>query len=155
MIFDKLSNLYLYRESIPCYDLVSNAIDDLQRRKGSVVLSEEIICNQSEYSTHDKGLKGYEIHKKHMDIQLLLDGCEIIDIADVDTLAPREKFNEEEDIGFFDGEKIGSIHISPGFFCILFPNEPHEPCLSSEDRHTIVKKVVFKINCTDYTKRDA
>jgi len=75
----------------------------------------------STYRTHIKGEKGYEVHHRETDVQVVLSGHEAV-----------------------DGDLPVRCCARPGYFMVFFPGEAHEPGLTSDIQDS-VKKAVFKI----------
>jgi beta-galactosidase beta subunit len=64
-----------------------------------------------------------------------------------------EEYNSEKDIAFYETpEEITKVILKPGLFCILFPDDAHQPaCLI--DKPAEVRKVVIKIRLDQESKK--
>ncbi len=84
-----------------------------------------------------------EAHRKYMDIQYIVDGEEIMGYAPLEQLQLVGEFNEEGDIGRYDGQ-WQFISIPAGFCYVVFPEDGHLPsgCLETPCH---VKKIVLKM----------
>lgn len=103
----------------------------------------------SECETFDKDSDGndrpFEAHKKFADIHFVISGDEGIGYADVDTLEPVTEYNDEQDYLLLSGE-VNHLHLNPGDFCIVFPEDAHIPQMTAgADRHLKKAVVKFKI----------
>ena len=87
--------------------------------------------------------KCFEAHRKNIDIHYVLQGEERFGYAHVDTLTPKNEYNEEGDYQFFTG-RADYVTLRSGDFCITFPEDAHIPCLTCGEAET-VKKVILKI----------
>lgn len=101
----------------------------------------------SELETSDFDKEGkektiLEAHKKYLDIHYVIDGSEGVGYAHIDTLTPTTEYNEEEDYILLTGRK-DKVILSPGEFCIVFPEDAHAPGM--EGVGTYLKKTVVKI----------
>ena len=86
-----------------------------------------------------------EVHHEYFDIQLPLSGEEVIGVGRFDPVAPGD-FDEEKDIGFYDGVAVEPLTLRPGEFAILYPDAcAHAPCCSEDAAGTPIRKVVVKV----------
>ena len=86
-----------------------------------------------------------EVHHNYFDIQLPLSGEEVIGIGKFGPTAQGD-FNEEKDIGFYDGIAVEPLVLRPGEFVILYPNTcAHAPCCSEDTAGTPIRKIVIKV----------
>lgn len=146
MIFDSLDKLYLYEAAFPSLQTVRQILEDkdlLNKAPGSYT-TEDSNCryNICEYETVKE--KEFEIHQKEADVQIMLEGSEVM------TSAPRElgrkakAYDKEQDITFVGGSQCVNLIGSPGYFTIFLPGEPHSPGLAMSSQEK-VKKIVFKL----------
>ena len=86
-----------------------------------------------------------EVHHEYFDIQLPLSGEEVIGVGRFDSATPGE-FDEEKDIGFYDGVAVKPLTLRSGEFAILHPNTcAHAPCCSEDAAGTPIRKIVIKV----------
>ena len=86
-----------------------------------------------------------EVHHEYFDIQVPLSGEEMIGVGRFDPSTPGD-FDEEKDIGFYDGTVVEPLTLRPGEFAILYPNTcAHAPCCSEDAAGTPIRKVVIKV----------
>ena len=86
-----------------------------------------------------------EVHHEYFDIQVPLSNAEIIGVGRFDPATPGD-FNEEKDIGFYDGVAVEPLRLRPGEFAILYPETcAHAPCCSEDAAGTPVRKIVVKV----------
>ena len=86
-----------------------------------------------------------EVHHEYFDIQVPLSDAEIIGVGRFDPATPGD-FNEEKDIGFYDGVAVEPLRLRPGEFAILYPETcAHVPCCSEDAAGTSVRKIVVKV----------
>jgi YhcH/YjgK/YiaL family protein len=84
-----------------------------------------------------------ELHRKYIDIQLLLRGPEEVFgwSEKKDCLTPVAEFDEAKDIQLFTDTPQCFYTVGEGQFSILYPEDGHAPMLG--EGH--VKKCIFKI----------
>lgn len=83
-----------------------------------------------------------EVHDKYIDIQVPISKTEKMGwTARCDLKTPKDKFNTEKDIQFFEDKSSLIFPVVPGNFVIFFPEDGHAPCIGEGS----VKKIVVKI----------
>ena len=103
----------------------------------------EIFANVQERGLKTKEEAKLEVHDKYIDIQILISGSEeAFGWADRSTLTqPKEAFNAEKDIQFFDDEPQTYYTMRPGQFTILLPEDAHAPLVGEGE----IRKVILKV----------
>ena len=148
MIYDKLSNLNLYKGINPNLDtaidfLTSHNLNELPLGK-TVVDGDKVYINVMDTKAAPVEERFYEVHKKYMDIQMDLVGVERIDTGDCKKMEV-EEYNEESDVSKAYTEDLAQCLIGPENFIICMAGEPHKPNIAvSED--TVLKKAVCKVH---------
>ncbi len=97
-----------------------------------------------EPETKPSGEVPYEAHREFIDVQMTLDGEELIGYAPVVRLAATGDYDEDEDIQYFEGKGL-LLDCRDGMFAIFFPEDAHQPCVAPKNPGK-VKKVVVKIH---------
>lgn len=100
-----------------------------------------------EYVTENEEVKNWEAHEKYIDIQLIVEGQEIMGYAPIECLEVNEDFRPEKDLIFYKSTLKGSnIKFTNGDYAIFFPEDGHRPgCALGECSK--IKKVVVKVAC--------
>ena len=148
MIYDKLSNLGLYKGMNKNLDtaidyLSSHDLNELPMGK-NVVDGDNVFINVMDAKAFPVDERFYEVHKKYMDIQIDLVGVERIDTGDC-TKMKIEEYSEENDVAKAYAPDLAQCVIGPGNFIICMAGEPHKPNIAvSED--TVLKKAVCKVH---------
>ena len=102
------------------------------------------------YFTKEENEKFWERHKKHLDVQIMINGTERVAIGNIQNMNEKS-FDFEKDLVILKGEKAFDIIMKKGDVLVLFPNDVHKPELNisetdnSGNIRKIVTKVVFKI----------
>ncbi len=96
----------------------------------------------------------YEIHKRFVDVQYMVNGQEYMDIVSPQGLTLRAPFNEEKDCGFFNEvvEPDCRVLLRPNLYCFYFPWEAHMPCIAVNDSPTEILKHVAKIPLENFMR---
>lgn len=109
---------------------------------------DRLYASVQNYETHAPNPDKLEIHRKYIDIQLLLAGEEAIVVRSVEDLAVAQEYNGEKDVAFHRlpaGTPAVSLPLVPGRFAVFFPEEGHMPGLTGPGGVAPVVKVVVKI----------
>ncbi len=99
----------------------------------------------SEYTTKNEENANFEAHKKYIDIQYVINGKEIINIAPLSTLKEViTPYDEAKDIEFLTVDKVVNYKADPGRFFIFFPDDAHRPGIK-DGENSQVRKIVIKL----------
>lgn len=87
-----------------------------------------------------------EFHQRHIDVQCLLQGEEVIGYLPANAeLTPTQDFLKERDIAFVAAQDNETkLHLTPRMYAVFYPGELHRPCKTIRQSMQI-KKVVIKI----------
>jgi len=149
MIYDRLTNCeqyYVLGEKFKkAFEFLKNT--DLKNiEDGSYeIQGKEIYANIRSLKTKPIEEKKWEVHRKYIDIQYVISGEEkmgygiLEDFKDV-----IEKYSDEKDVEFLNGEKFNFVDVLMGDFVIFYQNDVHAPMLAYNEPMNI-KKVIVKI----------
>lgn len=127
-----------------CHKL--NQLDLINLPLGKQLLEEGIEMNVMEFTTASAETKQAELHRKFIDIQVLISGEEAIeyDVA-MPNLSLYGEYNEVDDYQLTPEITNKNIVIlRPKMFAIFLPNETHKPGVSVNDDKPL-KKLVVKV----------
>ena len=152
MIFAKIDDLMRYAQVNPlftkAFDWLKNT-DLTKLTEGKVaVYGSHVFASVQKYFTKNLEDAKFESHRNFIDIQLVVSGNERLDVAAAKNLSQEEPYNPEKDIEFFRNEckEFQSILLTPGYACILFPEDAHRPCLVPDGKKSSqVHKICMKI----------
>ena len=94
----------------------------------------------------------FEAHDEFIDIQMTLEGEELIGYAPRGSLTPATEYDAAKDIQFFKGEGL-MLNCTQGMFAVFFPEDAHRPCVAPT-APSKVRKAVVKIH-TSLLKEEA
>jgi len=95
-----------------------------------------------EYTTKPAEAGQWEAHRRYIDVQYLVRGCERIGFAPVETLQAGAYIPEKD---FLPLSGPGSsLDLSAGYFAVFYPEDAHMPGLAVKGPES-VKKVVVKV----------
>lgn len=110
---------------------------------------EDIYVNVEEGPTKPESEGRFEMHKKYVDIQIVLEGRERMDYStESPTRVPIEDHFITRDLAFYEPPKNPQrLYLEAGQFAIFFPNELHAPNLAFDkpEKH---RKAVLKIRAS-------
>ena len=122
------------------------SVDGTQALGRHVIEEDKLIAIVESYTTKPLESALFEAHQKFIDIQFLFRGRETILWAPLPTMQEvTRSYEEEKDIGKWKlVADTTAIHLNPGHFAILFPQDAHAPCVEW-DQPEPVFKVVMKV----------
>ncbi len=105
---------------------------------------QEWFCNIGYAQTEEEHLRHTEFHHLYADIQVVLEGEEIINYGVIDC-SQEDAYEKKPDLLILKTPKLTqSVHLKPGDFAVFMPGEPHQAlCMVSESAK--VRKAVFKV----------
>lgn len=145
MILDRVERYGQYGRCIPeIYEVIKFA-EKVKKENTPVgkypIQNGFILVQEGETRKFDEA--DFEVHRKYIDIQILVSGTEYVEYADMQDLTTKVPFNEETDSEWMSGNGC-KIKITPDTFYILYPTDGHKPCCH-EEVPTNYKKVLAKI----------
>jgi YhcH/YjgK/YiaL family protein len=147
MIFDKLSNIELYKGLSPdIYEGLKFLREaDSKIASGVYQINPRVKAIVSVYETKAENEYGYEAHKKNIDIQCTLIGQERVACLPIERMREKTAYSEETDAAFYSASAPPQeMTIGDGYFAVFFPQDGHMPQLCINLPQT-VKKVVVKV----------
>lgn len=149
MIIDSIKNAKKYYTVHPSFEKAFEAlskIDENTPDEKITVDGDTVFINLSTYTNKNVNDCLFESHKKYIDIQFVIDGSEIIDVCDTDTLKATDNRLDTDDIAFYESTDVFSrAHLTKDLFVVLFPGEAHRPCVAPDGKGVKVRKAVAKI----------
>jgi len=112
---------------------------------GRIELGDNIYATVSEYFPKDRDATLFEVHQKYIDIQCVVSGNELIDIALLKDMTVTNPYDSGNDITFGTIPEFSELKTSPGQFYIFFPTDAHRPALKAENDSASVRKIVVKV----------
>ena len=147
MILDSLKNKAQYSALHPRFQAVFDFIDNNDVASLPCgrhdIDGDNIYVMVQELDLREVSAARLELHRKYIDIQLLLSGPnEVFGWSEKkDCLTAETEFDEQKDIQLFTDIPQCFYSVGEGQFSILFPEDGHAPMLG--EGH--VKKCIFKV----------
>lgn len=150
MIKDTLDQIHRYKEMIPGWEMVSENINLKKLQEldnGQYHLEDgQSFFIITDYPTKKYKITQFEVHRKFIDIQIVLKGVELIYAAPISRLiADAHGYNIEKDIQFGETSVPDVLLLKEGDFVIFYPEDAHNPGCSVGTHTVDVKKAIFKL----------
>ena len=117
--------------------------DELNQDK--IVVDDDFFIWVQSYETKSPDQVLFEAHKNYVDIQYMIEGKELFEIAPVDSLEVVEPYSAEKDIAFYKPlERAATAVLTKGGYVVLYPEDAHRPGICAGEI-TKNKKLVGKV----------
>ena len=152
MIVDKIENAHLYAKLSDRLAKVLEILKDdklTERKDGRYdVDGDNLYYIVQRYQTQPVEKGKLEAHKKYIDVQFVSDGEELLGFSPLEGLEIEQPYDEASDCGLYKvPEKITTVKLEAGMFCVLFPQDTHMPGCQVNGPSDVLKVVVkVKIN---------
>lgn len=159
MIVDTIENAYLYNNISENLAKALEVLKELHPADLSDgrhdIDGDNVFLISQHYETKPFRQGKLEAHRKYIDIQFLAAGRELLGYAPGGDLETDQPYSEEKDVVFYKlPDRISSIVLVPGLFCILFPQDTHMPGRQI-NAPSSVHKVVIKVKLMAHEKDQA
>ena len=145
MILDKLSAANAYRGIHPRLDGVLDRLNEaFLATVGPETMElegDKLYVTRFTYETLPLSETFFEVHKRYLDVHLMVQGEERVDLASPEGLT---LFEQRGDFYAYRGEAEQSLVLRPGSFLVVFPEDAHRIKIQVNGPET-VSKVVFKV----------
>ena len=149
MIFDTLQNAEKYRGINADVDAALEAALSFNAEnfpEEAVKVNEYASLSPARYTTHPLTEAMAEAHRQFIDVMIMVDGEETIYVKPTDRLENVTKeYDASIDALLADVDQdITAVRMTPGCFCILFPQDAHMPgCIAG--KRMDIKKFIGKV----------
>ena len=153
--FMYVGNIYQYneeKESLPKgfkkWIKFLKSTDFSKLASGSYELEKGSYFNLDVAMTEPIEKRKWESHRKHVDIQFVLTGREMIGYQPISAMKALTEEYDDKDLYFYEAtSEEGTVHVpmTEGTFVIFFPGDAHRPLCKVGDDVEKVKKVIMKI----------
>ncbi len=146
MIFDTFTNVDNYKGLGRVYTALKflSETDFSKTELGKYELDGDNIFYMVQSYDTDPTKTVSEAHKKYIDIQFMVEGEEIIGVADISSEKELTEAKEENDVWFYNC-KTEPLTLSAGKYMVLYPNDLHCPGVATNGKALTCRKVVVKV----------
>ncbi|HEY8990572.1 MAG TPA: YhcH/YjgK/YiaL family protein [Luteolibacter sp.] len=112
---------------------------------GRVDLDHGVFALEQCYLTKPSEAVKWEAHKVYLDVQVVVSGDEILEVADVSELSVEQDLTPDKDVLLFHPYADGTrLRARDGSVAVFFPPDGHRPGLAVASP-ALVRKVVVKV----------
>jgi biofilm protein TabA len=145
---EKFRVAFAYLEEVlrPGGDGARRLCEIAEGKTDRVELGGGVFALEQAYRTKDRRETAFESHRAHIDIQVIVEGEEIIEVQDIAGLRIKEDRTPGQDILFYQPQERATVlHLKAGEAAILYPVDGHMPSLSVGAGSGLVRKTVVKV----------
>jgi biofilm protein TabA len=101
---------------------------------------------EQHYETRLRADGFFESHRKFIDVQTVMEGEELMEVADISRMKARQPYNADRDlIVYEDSTDASLLRVFTGQIAVFFPPDVHMPTMSIRAAGVKVRKCVVKI----------
>jgi len=136
--FDYLEKVLL-TDSVENKRLLSLPLDAFEK----VELNAENFGLEQVYNSKNKEKCFFESHKQYIDVQFILEGEEIIEVVNTNSLEIDMPYSQEMDlIKYKNKDESSRVVLKKGDVAIFYPQDAHMPCVKVKSSLKVIKTVV-------------
>ncbi|MCC8067123.1 MAG: YhcH/YjgK/YiaL family protein [Clostridiales bacterium] len=148
MILTRMEQLSGYESLVPgIQSALTCALEQRQAAPGRYELENGFFMIQKGMTNPVETVR-FETHRRFVDVQILLEGSELLVWERADQLIVSDPYDETKDLELYTGNG-SAIQILPGMSYIVFPEDAHKACCH-EDSPSEYLKLVLKL---DYERK--
>ncbi|MFH1728556.1 MAG: YhcH/YjgK/YiaL family protein [Pseudomonadota bacterium] len=147
MIVDSLKNIELYKnisaDIVKGLEFLKETKDDIEL--GEYQITQNVKAIVSEYKTKEIFERGFEAHKRAIDIQYPICGQERVKWSPIDKMDVNIEYDHDKDRTFFKNPSQNTVvDIGNQIFAIFFPDDGHSPQHFIKEP-SLIKKITIKV----------
>ncbi len=151
MIFDNIKNCEMYygvnSKFEKAFEFIKKAIEENLEIGKYEIDGKEIYASVQNYDSKLKENCSFEGHENYIDIQYIVEGCEVMEFLDISKAVIRDEYNPQKDVTFYKESEIASYCVvEQGNFCIFYPHDIHRPGVALNNLPSNVKKILVKVH---------
>jgi biofilm protein TabA len=105
-----------------------------------------VFVMEQAYETKIRADAFFESHRKFIDVQVITEGEELMEVADIARMNARQPYNADRDLIVYEDSTDSSLlRVFPGQIAIFFPTDVHMPTLRIRTDGVQVHKSVVKV----------
>lgn len=109
-------------------------------------LGEGVFAIEQVYETKLRSAGFFESHQKYIDVQVVIEGEEAMELADISRTTVVEPYLPERDLIVHGDETHASIlRVKAGEVAVFYPADVHLPSLQVDGKPLLVRKAVVKV----------
>lgn len=113
---------------------------------GSYSITDWLKIEIKDAVTTDPASINVESHRKHADIQWVIEGDEAIDVAPTSSLVSKTPYENKTDTElWYPRPYMTRIQLGQGSYIVLYPGDAHRPCIDTDGTHKTIKVAIGKV----------
>ena len=110
------------------------------------IIGDDVFANIQTYTTKPEKECKWEAHRKYIDIQYIIEGCEKIGVGEIENFETQIPYSKEKDVEFLKATETNlQLVMNKNDFVILYPQDVHMPQIAVNEPISI-KKAVVKVS---------
>jgi biofilm protein TabA len=138
MILDRIDNVRYYQNLSPLIKIGLDYIKNLKvvdLKPNKINLGNGITVTSFIYTGKDKSSVKFESHRTHVDLEYIVKGNELVEIAHPDNLKVKEAYDPGRDVKYYhDFDNSTKLVIKEGYFVIYYPDDAHKVGLKVDEQ---------------------
>ena len=111
-----------------------------------IELGSGVFAIEQVYETRARSDGFFESHRKYIDVQVIVEGEELMEVVDVGAIAVNQPYREERDLITYQvATNASQLRLFAGQAAIFFPVDVHMPTLRIGASAVLVRKTVVKV----------
>src|SRR5687768_3963193 len=160
-LFGSIASLRAQAPQTPAFSLAFGYVDELMRvdsgarsriraiARGDahkVDLGSGTFAIEQVYETKNRSEGFFESHRKYIDLQVIVEGEELMEVVDAAFITVNQAYQDERDlITYLDAANASHLRLVAGQAAVFFPVDVHMPTLRLNPSASLVRKTVVKI----------
>lgn len=146
MIISNLQNSWRVESLHPLFKVLFDYVkshDLLHEEPGRVVIDgDDLYVNNTEAEGVDAVSQPLEVHRKYIDVHILLEGSERIGWKALEDVTNETKaYDAESDCALYAEPADVYVDLKPGQFVVVYPEDPHAPLIGQGRIRKLIAKV--------------
>ena len=105
-----------------------------------------VFVMEQAYDTKARSEGFFESHRSYIDVQVIIEGEEILELIDAARIKPKQDYIPERDLVLYeDSGDASALRAFVGDTAIFYPADVHMPGLRLRSGPTLVRKAVAKV----------
>jgi len=145
---NELDTVFSYlRQAIANNTEINTRICSMNRGQyKKIEITSQIFAIEQSYNTQNLEESLFESHIKYVDMQFLVSGEEIIEVAHIDNLEMDSEYNKKDDYSLYKAScNTSKIFMQKGDLSLFFPKDGHMPGMQIGNKPKKVFKTVVKV----------
>lgn len=148
MIYDSIENFVRYAPKIiPCSNILLPFLETVRSGPYKEIKDMDpglLDLRFGEYKTRNAEEIPFESHRKFWDLQIVMEGEELVGYSPLETLRESSEYDPVNDITFYSGSGQ-MFRLGKGMMMLLSPYDGHQPGVISGESPCGICKIVVKL----------